>query len=327
MTTKSFALRRLHSLAGLWFLLFLVEHLFTNSQAALWVGESGKGFIDAVNFIHNLPYLTLIELFLLGVPILTHAIIGVRFAFEAKMNSKKTDGSAPALSEYGRNRAYSWQRITSYFLLVMLIFHVARFRFYEYPRDVTFGDFKHYLVKVSFDEGLYTVSSRLGVSLYDEAGRERKLQSLSTQQEADEVQIAAEHFMSTNPNFNTKSGMIASEAQYKAFEVAYTNLLKSFDLKESGSLIADCQDFGTATILTVRDTFKNKLYATLYSLFVIAAVFHGCNGFWTLCITWGLILKKSAQKGMVSLSLLMMLVLGFLGLAAIWGTYFVTLKS
>jgi succinate dehydrogenase / fumarate reductase cytochrome b subunit len=65
----------------------------------------------------------------------------------------------------------------------------------------------------------------------------------------------------------------------------------------------------------------------LYTLFVVAAVFHGCNGFWTACITWGVLLKKSAQLAMATFSVFMMLILGFLGLAAIWGTYFVTLKN
>jgi succinate dehydrogenase / fumarate reductase cytochrome b subunit len=309
---KPFAMRRIHSLAGLWFLLFLCEHLLTNSQAALWVGESGKGFIDAVNFIHNIPYLMLIEVLLLGVPIATHAVIGIRYALQAKMNSSKTDGTKPSLPQYGRNRAYSWQRITSYFLLFMLIFHVGRFRFLEFPKSVELGSMKHYLVEVSFDPGLYTVAARLNAELLDKEALARKLAQISTEK--------APSLPQEKTIFNAQEGALYTEDKYR-------HALESFKLNAPGALVADCADFGTATILTVRDTFKNKFYAVLYTVFVLAAVFHGCNGFWTFCITWGVILKSSAQKAMTSVSILMMIILGFLGLAAIWGTYFVTLKS
>ena len=43
---RAFIWRRLHSLMGLWLVLFLGEHLLTNSQAALWLGDNGKGFVD-----------------------------------------------------------------------------------------------------------------------------------------------------------------------------------------------------------------------------------------------------------------------------------------
>lgn len=323
----SFALRRVHSLAGLWFLLFLIEHLFTNSQAALWVGDKGKGFVDAVNFIHNLPYLTVIEVLLLGIPILTHMLLGIQYAVNAKMNSFRSNGTEPNLSEYGRNRAYSWQRITSYFLLFMLIFHVARFRFLEYPKGVVLGEFKHYLVEISYDPGLYTLASRMNVELYNQEALNAKLMTLAQEKEVTDLKIAKNHLIEQSPSFDKKTGALASETQYKDYELKYRQLLSSFKLDNKNSLIADCQDFGTATILTVRDTFKNKMYAALYTLFVLAAVFHGCNGFWTFLITWGLIFKKAAQKFMVNVSILMMVLLAFLGLAAIWGTYFVTLKN
>lgn len=327
LKTGSFALRRIHSLAGLWFLLFLIEHLFTNSQAALWVGDKGKGFVDAVNFIHNLPYLAVIELVLLGIPILTHMMLGIQYALSAKINSLNSDGTKPSLGQYGRNRAYSWQRITSYFLLFMLIFHVARFRFLEYPKQIVFGELKHYLVKISYDPGVYTIASRMNVELYDQDTLNAKLMTLTQEKEVNDLKIARNHLIEQASSFDKKTGALASETQYKEYELSYRDLLSSFKLDQKGDLLADCQDFGTATILTVRDTFKNKIYAGLYTLFVIAAVFHGCNGFWTFLITWGLIFKKAAQKFMVQFSIMMMLLLGFLGLAAIWGTYFVTLKS
>ena len=56
------------------------------------------------------------------------------------------------------------------------------------------------------------------------------------------------------------------------------------------------KDFGTASVLAVRDTFKDPLYVGLYTIFVLAACFHGFNGLWTFCITWGVVLKVAAQQ-------------------------------
>ncbi len=73
---REFIWRRAHSLTGIWLVLFLIEHLFTNSQAALYIGDDGLGFVSSVNWLKNLPYLQVIEIFLLGVPFLIHGIWG-----------------------------------------------------------------------------------------------------------------------------------------------------------------------------------------------------------------------------------------------------------
>ena len=150
MSSHPFLWRRLHSLMGLWLLLFLMEHLLTNSQAALWVGDEGRGFVQMVNALHNLPYLQVVEVILLGVPLLIHAVWGIRYALTAKPNVRKTDGSTPHLP-FARNRAYSWQRITSWILLFGLIFHVAKFRFIDYPKQVGPSS---YQVLIHSDQGL-----------------------------------------------------------------------------------------------------------------------------------------------------------------------------
>jgi len=324
---KTFILRRLHSLFGLWFLLFLMEHLFTNSQAALWIGDSGKGFIDAVNFIHNLPYLTVIETLLIGVPIAFHAAIGIKYAISAKMNSFKTDGSKPSLKEYGRNRAYSWQRITSYFLLFMLIFHVTRFRFMEYPKSASFGSEAHYLVRASFDPGLYSLSTRLNFEIYDEEKLKELIEKFPDANELKHYKNSQAEYASSLKDYNSKDFPPFEETQQKIFEADFRKNLEDFIPLENGQIVCDAKDFGTASILTVRDTFKNKIYCVLYSLFVAAAVFHGFNGLWTFCITWGLIFKRSAQMAMASFSISLMFLLGFLGFAAIWASYFITLRT
>ena len=130
---NSFILRRLHSLTGVFLALYLFEHLLTNAQAARYLGENGQGFIDSVNWIHSLPFLKAIEILLLGVPIAIHLIWGIRYLFTGAPNSFNTNGTKPALPEYPRNHAYTWQRITSWILVFGLIGHVIQMRFIDYP--------------------------------------------------------------------------------------------------------------------------------------------------------------------------------------------------
>ena len=171
---KAFIWRRLHSLMGLWLVLFLMEHLLTNSQAALWLGDNGQGFVSMVNALHNLPYLQVIEVGLLGIPLLIHMIWGVQYLLTGKKNSGRSDGSVPHIPS-SRNRAYTWQRITSWILLVCLIGHVVKFRFLEYPEKVFDGQKTSYLIPISMDEGLKTLSKRLDVTLYDAAAIDQEV--------------------------------------------------------------------------------------------------------------------------------------------------------
>ena len=191
--SRPFAWRRIHSLFGFWIVIFLTEHLLTNSQAALLIGENGEGFIRAVNFLKNLPYLHVIEIALLGIPILYHMVWGIRYLFTSKMNSLPLDGKKPTLTKYGRNHAYSWQRITSWILLIGIIAHVGYMRFYMYPTIVDMGKDEAYFVRITMDPGLYTVSDRLGVKLYNQkaidevkeqvASHARELKTLSSDAE------------------------------------------------------------------------------------------------------------------------------------------------
>lgn len=276
---KAFIWRRLHSLMGLWLVLFLMEHLLTNSQAALWLGDDGKGFVTLVNGFHNLPYLQAIEVGLLGIPFLIHMVWGVKYLLTSKSNSGCSDGSAPSLP-IGRNRAYSWQRITSWILLVGIILHVTKFRFLEYPEKISVGKETYYVVKVGMDDGLYSVADRLDVSLY-------------------------------NGHIEEKTAFVHALEKKKM---------------APGEVLAVAKDFGTASLMAVRNTFKNPIYMVLYTVFVLAAVFHACNGFWTFLLTWGWVLKMAAQRAWVTVSVILMAVLLFLGLAAIWGTWWINLR-
>ncbi|MBM3191966.1 MAG: succinate dehydrogenase, partial [Chlamydiae bacterium] len=160
-TPRAYIKRRLHSILGLMIVLFLLEHLLTNSQAALLVGDNGMGFIRAVNFIKDLPYLPVLEITLIAVPILVHAVLGVKYALTAKNNCWPSKGDKPSLTEYPRNHAYTWQRITSWILLVGIILHVGYMRFYRYPLEAEVGDKTFYFTRLDLDPGLYTVADRL----------------------------------------------------------------------------------------------------------------------------------------------------------------------
>jgi succinate dehydrogenase / fumarate reductase cytochrome b subunit len=127
-----FLLRRLHSLSGIVPVgLFLFPHLFTNSSImwARWTSPSStespvaKGvqtFQEEVDFIHALPFLTLIELFGIWLPLAFHAAFGVYFASQAKLNVQRY--------AYQDNWRYVWQRITGYVAFAFIFVHISSLR-------------------------------------------------------------------------------------------------------------------------------------------------------------------------------------------------------
>lgn len=325
--SQAFIWRRLHSLTGLWFVLFLMEHLLTNSQAALLFGESGKGFVRAVNAIHNLPYLQAIELTFLGIPFGIHIFWGVRYLLTGKFIHSRSDGTKPALN-YGRNRAYNWQRITSWILLVLLIVHVTKFRFLEYPREVNLGSTPTYLVKVHMDPGLYTLTSRLNAKMYDGRAIEqmrREMQAFHS--EVALSQAAKEIYQKDDGGrYSQQDAIILQSSQSYGERQRLTEALASEKLRQNQVVVAS-DNFGTASLFSVRDTFKNPIWVGIYTIFVLAACFHAFNGLWTSMLTWGWVIKVSAQRGALRFAIGLMILVTFLGLAAIWGTYFINLKT
>lgn len=315
---RSFFHRKLHSLTGLLIVLFLVEHIVTNSQSALLFGESGMGFIRAVNFIKNLPYLSFLEIGLIGAPIVYHGFMGIQYARKAEYNSLKSDGASVSLPEYGRNRSFTWQRITSYILLFGILAHVAYMRFYLYPSSVEEGAKGAYFVRVSQDPGLYTVAERLRVELYDQSeieGLNRAFEENSQKNEA----IAKEAE-------KTQDEALLVKNQENEFYAKWMGALNKRKIN-SNEVIAVANDFGTAILLNVRNAFKNPFECVLYTVFVLAAAFHAFNGFWTFLVTWGIILKMRSQKRAVNFCVGVMALIAFLGLASIWGTYWINLKT
>ena len=260
--SNTFIWRRVHSLMGLWLVLYLMVHLIVNSQATLWLGEDGIGFIELVNLLEALPYLQVIETVLIGIPLVVHGYWGVKRALTAKSNSGKSDGSSPSLP-FGRNRSFKWQRITSWILLIGIIGHVVQMRFLQFPEKVHEGHEVRYVVPLKDDPGLETLSERINVKL----------------------------------------------------------------VKEGDLVMASAASPGKAMLLMVRETFKSPLMCVLYSIFVLAAAFHAFNGFWTSLITWGAMLSYRSQKAFIPICWIGVGFLAFLGLAAIWGSYWVNLRN
>ena len=97
--SNTFLLRKLHQLTGIVPLgMFYFVHLWTNSAAL----NGAKVFDDHVQDIHNFPYLLLIEIFGIFVPLLFHSVYGILISAEAK----------PNVLSYGmaRNWFYIFQR-------------------------------------------------------------------------------------------------------------------------------------------------------------------------------------------------------------------------
>lgn len=223
---KEFFWRRVHSIFGLLILLFLIEHFLTNSQSALLFGESGEGFIRAVNFIKNLPYLPVIEILIIGIPILVHAVLGIKYVFTAKFNSFPNSGKSPSLYKYKRNQAYTFQRITSWILLIGIIAHVSYMRFYRYPTHARLAEQTYYFTRLDLDPGLYSVSARLGVKLYSEDQIKSYLESLSQKkQTGNEISAEAQKVLESSSNeFNRNEQKLM--IQWQKLRAKKKNLLK-----------------------------------------------------------------------------------------------------
>jgi succinate dehydrogenase / fumarate reductase, cytochrome b subunit len=307
---RAFFWRRIHSLTGIFLVLFLIEHLLTNSQAALFIGDDGLGFVRMVTLIHNFPYLPLIEIGLLGVPIVLHAVWGIVYLRQATFNSFPTDGSRPSLPEYGRNRAYTWQRITSWILLFAIAAHVLQMRFISQPSSATVDGQHYYMVRLEEDAGLYPISKRLNFRLYNQAAIEAQVKMAPGLQDTGR---------------GVGDGPTLVERQKLAERLGFIQALEAKPLKE-GQIIAVTHDFATAMLMVIRDTFKSPLMQVLYTLFVLSASFHAFNGLWTFLISWGVTLTERSRRILLVFANGMMVLVALLGLAAIWGTYWINLR-
>ncbi|MEH7505740.1 succinate dehydrogenase cytochrome b558 subunit [Neobacillus drentensis] len=105
--------RKLHSLSGIIPVgVFMTVHLLVNYTATWGIDSYNK----AAGFMVNLPFKYFLELFVIFIPLLFHALYGVVIARQAKNN----------VSKYGyfRNWKFYLQRITGLIAFIFIIWHV-----------------------------------------------------------------------------------------------------------------------------------------------------------------------------------------------------------
>lgn len=110
---REFLYRRIHSLLGVIPIgLFVVQHLVINHFAVY--GE--ENFNKAANFMADLPFVLVLETFVIYLPILFHAILGVYIVLEGRNNAISYG--------YFRNWMFLLQRITGILTLIFIAWHV-----------------------------------------------------------------------------------------------------------------------------------------------------------------------------------------------------------
>jgi succinate dehydrogenase / fumarate reductase cytochrome b subunit len=120
--SRTFVLRKLHQLSGIMPLgIFLLEHFYTNSKAL----NGAAAFNDAVRDLQSIPYILLIEIGGIFIPLIYHAVYGLVITIEARPNN--------LAYPYPRNWFYLIQRITGMILFFFIAFHVLNFRFGMIP--------------------------------------------------------------------------------------------------------------------------------------------------------------------------------------------------
>ncbi|MCE4051237.1 MULTISPECIES: succinate dehydrogenase cytochrome b558 subunit [Bacillaceae] len=110
---REFLFRRLHSLLGVIPVgVFLIQHLVVNHFAT----KGPESFNKAAAFMEHLPFRYFLEIFVIFLPIIYHAVYGIYIAFTAKNNTKKYG--------YFRNWMFYIQRVTGIVTLIFIVWHV-----------------------------------------------------------------------------------------------------------------------------------------------------------------------------------------------------------
>jgi succinate dehydrogenase/fumarate reductase cytochrome b subunit (b558 family) len=118
---RAYVLKKLHSLTGVLPIgVFLIEHLWTNAKAL----QGEAAFTQAVGEIQALPYLPLIEIFGIFLPLAFHSFYGVALAFSGSANVR--------LYSYRRNWLYILQRVSGMVALLFIGYHLYEYRIHKW---------------------------------------------------------------------------------------------------------------------------------------------------------------------------------------------------
>jgi len=133
MQHTSFWARRVHSLSGVVPIgAFLLEHLFTNSFST----QGPAAYNEVVLKLQSLPYVHWMEVFIIFLPILFHAIYGTYIAWQAKYNAVRYP--------FFRNWMFALQRASGIILFVYIGTHVYETRFQLFfNEDLKLHFFEH----------------------------------------------------------------------------------------------------------------------------------------------------------------------------------------
>src|SRR5699024_6627820 len=110
---REYNYKRLHSLLGVVPIgIFVVQHLIVNH----FVVYGEESFNKAAGFMANLPFVTALEIFVIYLPILFHAVLGVYIVFTTRNNVRR----------YGffRNWMFFLQRVSGIITLIFIAWHV-----------------------------------------------------------------------------------------------------------------------------------------------------------------------------------------------------------
>jgi succinate dehydrogenase / fumarate reductase cytochrome b subunit len=113
--------------------IFLVEHFYTNSYAMF----GAEVYNEKVRFLTSLPYVILVEILGIGIPIAFHAALGI-------VIWRTSRGNVPGYP-YARNWMYMLQRISGVFLLLFISLHVYKARLSGAAPDEMFQHMAAYL--------------------------------------------------------------------------------------------------------------------------------------------------------------------------------------
>lgn len=114
MNGNTYLYRKMHSLLGVIPLAgFFVMHLLTN-YAAFQGGP--EAFQKKVDWIHNLPLVLFMEIFIIWLPLLYHGVYGLYVAYQSRNNVNNYG--------YARNWMFAFQRITGVITFIFVVWHV-----------------------------------------------------------------------------------------------------------------------------------------------------------------------------------------------------------
>ena len=140
--TLNFWAKKLHSLTGVVPIgAFLLEHFWTNSYSVY----GPQAFNEAVEKLQSLPYLLVLEIGMIGLPILYHSLYGIVISIYGRPNNLNY--------RYARNWMYTLQRVSGVILFLYIGFHVYETRITSFLKGtpMTF----EYMVQELSEPGMF----------------------------------------------------------------------------------------------------------------------------------------------------------------------------